>query len=139
MSRKSLLEGYLKFCVVGASGVIVDMMVLHFMAGLGQTPSWVSMCKIVAAESAILSNYLLNDFWTFRDVNASSISGAHRGRRFLRFNLICATGIVISVAILNALVFAVGVNLYLANLLAIAVVSVWNYFLSQRFAWKRKG
>ncbi|HEX3596807.1 MAG TPA: glycosyltransferase, partial [Polyangiaceae bacterium] len=64
-------SAFFKFCVVGASGVLVDMGLLFLlsdprMLGLGLTRS-----KLVAAETAIVSNFLLNDFWTFRQTALS--------------------------------------------------------------------
>lgn len=136
IQNRTLFIRYAIFCVVGASGVGVDMAVLYLLVQLGQTAIWVSVSKIAAAETAIVSNFILNDLWTFRQCVGISLKGPTRIRRFLRFNLICASGILLSVAILNALVFWVGLNLYFANSVAIVVVSVWNFTLSRRFAWK---
>ena len=48
------------------SGVLVDMVILYLLsegAGLALTRS-----KIVAAEVAIINNFLWNDAWTFADM-----------------------------------------------------------------------
>ena len=59
---------FLRFALVGASGVVVDMALLFLLSdpralGFGLTRS-----KIVAAELAIINNFLWNDAWTFRDL-----------------------------------------------------------------------
>lgn len=36
----------------------------------------------------------------------------------------------------NGGVYGLGLNLYLANGIAIVLVSVWNFWLSERFGWK---
>ena len=53
----------------------------------------------------------------------------------MKFNLICLAGIGWSVLLLNAQVTWLHLNLYLANLIAIVVVSVWNFWLNLRFGW----
>jgi dolichol-phosphate mannosyltransferase len=132
-----LFERYLKFCIVGLSGVVVDMAVLHSLVQFEQTPLWVTLSKVVAAQTAIVTNFILNDGWTFRDRAAVAVVGVYSGkfRRFVRFNLVCLSGTGLGVGILNALVFRIGWNLYLSNLLTIVVVSIWNFALSRRFAW----
>jgi dolichol-phosphate mannosyltransferase len=55
----------------------------------------------------------------------------------MKFNLICPAGIGWSVVLLNVQVYGRGVNVYLANLIAIVLVSVWNFFMNMSFAWKR--
>jgi dolichol-phosphate mannosyltransferase len=124
-----------KFCVVGGSGVLVDMGLLFVlsdpqMLGMGLTRS-----KIIAAEMAILSNFLFNDFWTFGDRVASGAGQAARFRRFLGFNAICSIGVVLNVVLLNILFNFAGFNRYLANAVAIAVVTIWNYALNSKLNW----
>lgn len=124
---------FFKFCVVGASGVLVDMGLLYLlsdanMLGLGLTRS-----KLIAAETAIITNFLLNDFWTFRGDAKSD--GLSRRRRFLGFNAICLLGVAINVVLLNVLFNFAHINRYVANALAIAAVTGWNYWLNRKLNW----
>lgn len=54
-----------KFCAIGASGVLVNLALFtllhnwHWRAGLA---------IVVAAEASILSNFMLNSLWTWRDM-----------------------------------------------------------------------
>jgi dolichol-phosphate mannosyltransferase len=52
-----------------------------------------------------------------------------------KFNLICTAGIFLSVTLLTVQVHRFNVNAYLANLISIVAVSVWNFLMNQRFAW----
>jgi len=132
---KVLFERYLKFCLVGLSGVLVDMAVLHLMVQFEETPQWVTLSKVMAAQTAIVTNFVLNDGWTFRDRTAVLAVCPGKFRRFIRFNLVCLSGTGLSIGILNTLVFWMGWNLYLSNLLTIVAVSIWNFALSRRLAW----
>ena len=126
---------FLKFCLVGVSGLAVDMGLLFLlsdprMLGLGLTRS-----KILAAETAILSNFLLNDVWTFRDAAAMQPGARPRLRRFLSFNAICSVGLVFNVLLLNVLFNAGHLNRYVANAIAIVAVTAWNYWLNRKLNW----
>lgn len=124
-----------RFCVVGASGVLVDMGLLFLLSdprtlGWGLTPS-----KIVGAETAIFTNFLLNDWWTFGDVARHLPSLKHKFRRFLGFNLICSVGLALNVVLLNVFVKLAHLNPYLSNGLAIIAVTFWNYLLNRKLNW----
>lgn len=126
---------FLRFCIVGATGVVVDMSLLYLLSdpstlGLGLTRS-----KIVAAEAAIISNFLLNDAWTFSDLARKAPGAGSKLRRFLGFNAICALGVGINVLILNLLFNLAGMNRYIANAIAILIVTGWNYLLNRHLNW----
>jgi dolichol-phosphate mannosyltransferase len=126
---------FFRFCVVGASGVIVDMGLLYVlsdprMLGLGLTRS-----KLIAAETAIVSNFVLNDVWTFGDVSRLQSGIWWRLRRFLGFNAICSAGLALNVLLLNLLFNVAHLNRYLANALAILAVTGLNYSLNRRLNW----
>ncbi len=130
---------YVKYCVVGGSGVVVDMLVLHFLA----SPAWLgwnlTLGKVIAAEAAMLNNFLWNDRWTFHAKGRDQGKWSSRLMRLAKFNLICTTGIALSVGLLNLQAYCLGMNVYLANFVSIVVVSVWNFFLNRRFGWGTSG
>lgn len=132
---QSGLRRYGQFCLVGGSGVAVDMGVLWVLASPAMLGWNLSLSKVLAAEVAILNNFLWNELWTFRELSAVRKDRRARFRRLGRFNLICLAGIGWSVLLLNLLAYAWGMNVYAANLVAIVIVSLWNYFMNLRFGW----
>ena len=59
---------FLKFCTVGASGVVVNLVLLAIFAdGLGIQ---VNLASALAIEASINSNFSINEIWTFRDRRA---------------------------------------------------------------------
>lgn len=125
-----------RFALVGASGVLVDMAGLFLLSdpralGLGLTRS-----KVVAAELAIINNFLWNDAWTFRDLVGTRRGLRHKLRRLAKFNVICGIGLLLNVALLNIQFNWLGMNRYVANLIAIAVVTAWNYWFNLKLAWR---
>ena len=126
---------FVRFCVVGATGVIVDMALLYFLSDPSQLGLGLTRSKIVAAEAAILSNFLLNDWWTFGDLAKRQPGFIAKVRRFMGFNAICAMGVAINVLLLNLLFNYGHLNRYWANAIAILAVTFWNYWLNKRLNW----
>jgi dolichol-phosphate mannosyltransferase len=130
------LQRFLRFGLVGLSGVGVDMAILyllHTTLGLPLTRS-----KLVAAELAIINNFSWNDAWTFADISLRQRGWPARCKRGLKFNLICLVGLGLNVVALNIfynLVFGQRWP-YLANLLAIALVTLWNFWLNLKLSWR---
>lgn len=130
------MQRFIRFGIVGLSGVVVDMAILyllHSTLGLPLTRS-----KIVAAEVAILNNFIWNDAWTFADVSLLQKGWSARLKRFLKFNLVCLMGLVLNVLMLNVIYNLVFGQrwAYAANLLAIAIVTFWNFWLNLKLSWR---
>lgn len=132
------LRQFVRFCLVGGTGVIVDMAILHFLAGSTALHWNLVVSKICAAEVAMVNNFIWNDRWTFQEVGKRHTGFQGVLRRFGKFNLICSLGILISAVVLKLLVHAVGMNLYLANLFAIVATTSWNFGMNYVFNWGRK-
>ena len=125
---------FLRFAMVGASGLVVDMGLfygLHTVLELGLTRS-----SILAGEMAILNNFVWNDLWTFRDVSQRQRSLGAIGKRFLKFNAVCLMGLTLKVLILNALFNELHLNPYLGNFLAILAVTFWNFWINLKLNWR---
>jgi len=132
-------QQYFQFCVVGLLGVGIDMAVLFILSSPTMLEWNLSLSKAIAAELAMFNNFVWNDVWTFR-TNGSAFKILKCGweKRFLRFNLICLAGVLISIGLLNFQVFVLHFNPYIANFFAIIIVSFWNFALSFKFGWKRE-
>ena len=130
------LRQFIKFCLVGGNGVVVDMTILHLLAhGLGWN---VSLSKLCSAEAALLNNFLWNEVWTFRSAGTERVSYAGVGRRLWWFHAICGAGIGLAIFLLHLFYRWLGINLYVANLLAIVLVTFWNFWLNALFNWQVK-
>jgi dolichol-phosphate mannosyltransferase len=122
---------FVKFCIVGFSGAIVDMTVFWMLCEVVRWP--VAPAKCVSTEAAILNNFFWNDVWTFADLAASDPKP--RLRRFATFNAICAGGLVFSLLLLFVQVAVLGLNRYLANGVAIVLVTAWNFGMNRAVSW----
>lgn len=118
----------LRFGAIGAAGVAVNTLVLLALTQSFGLAAW--QASPLATETAIISNFLLNDFWTFRDLRAGSPIA-----RFVRYNGVALGGMLITVAVLSLLTRLADVELLPANLVAVAVATAWNYVVNSRWTW----
>lgn len=125
---------FTRFGIVGFSGVFVDIAIFYLLRktiGLGLTRS-----AVLSAEVGIINNFLWNDLWTFRDISRSQRGWPKRVKRLLKFNLICLTALIFNLLIVNLLFNLFGVNEYLAKLIAIATVTLWNFWINMKLSWR---
>ncbi|MBO9998789.1 MAG: glycosyltransferase [Cyanobacteria bacterium SID2] len=128
------LARFLRFGMVGLSGVFVDMAVFYLLRdGLG----WgLTRAAILSAEVAIFNNFLWNDRWTFADLSRRQRGWRKWFKRFLKFNFVCLAGLVLNVSIVNLLFNLLGANEYVAKLIAIALVTFWNFWVNLKLSWR---
>lgn len=119
-----------KFLTVGASGVVVNSAVLLFVSA--HLP--VLLASAIASEVAIITGYVGHELWTFRQENDGLSL-----RRLRKYNGVALVGLVITAVTLQALVAATEVPLLIANLIAIAAATAWNFTLSHRWAFRPSG
>jgi len=177
---------FIKFCLVGGSGVVVDMGILYLLADPSRLGWSITLSKICAALVALTNNFIWNELWTFKSSTLSASTDVPRSRerervaegrvrdvrekhssqervrvradqdgdtnpqsairvshfgwltRFLLFNAICGIGIGLAVLLLHLFHTWLGWNLYLSNLLAIVLVTFWNYGMNAKFSWRRE-
>jgi dolichol-phosphate mannosyltransferase len=129
-----LMGKFLRFGIVGFSGVFVNMGVLYVLRDI---LNWeLTRSLIVAAEFAIINNFLWNDLWTFGDISKRQPGKRQRLKRLLKFNTICLMGLILNVLLVNLLFNVFGMNEYLANLIAIAAVTLWNFWINMKLSWR---
>lgn len=120
---------FLRFGLVGGLGVVVNTLILSFLVGEG---GWNHLAAAgVATELTILFNFVLNDSWTFRGTKAAAVWGW----RAARYNAVGFGGLLLSLGVMGVLTLGFGIHYLIANLIAIAAVTAWNYALNLHFTW----
>lgn len=122
----------LKFVFVGMTGVFVNLGFLWlFTEKLG---FHYLFSAIISVEAAILSNFIFNEKWTFRDRASSSPSSLLT--RLWKSNVLRGAGLVMYIGLLFALVEFFNIHYFFASVVGIMLGMVWNYATSARFVWK---
>ena len=127
---KSLRPVLGKFSLVGISGIIVNQGFLTFFVSV---LGWaVSLAGIVAIELSILSNFFLNNFWTWRDQKEGSFSS-----RFIKYHAVTIISGGINYLILIGLTH-LGLHYFMANLIGIGFGTAINFILNHFWTFKIK-
>jgi putative flippase GtrA len=128
LAERAELGRAARFCLVGGTGIVINTAVLYLLSrGLGLP---LPLSSAVAVELAIISNYVLNDRFTFAARRPSL-------RRLAKFNLTSLGGLGVNVVIVWLLTRH-GVYFLVANLVGIAVAVVVNYTFSVAWVWRRE-
>lgn len=124
-ARHSKTVTLLKFGVVGCTGVVLNTAALYALSRELGLP--LAASSAVAVEVAVISNYLLNEHWTFATRTMSV-------KRFAKFNAASLGGLGINVMTVWSLA-QLGIFFLLANLFGIAAGFASNYALSFIWVW----
>jgi len=138
LARLGWYEGgivrFLKFCTVGTSGFVVNLGLLALfveVAGLGKTLS-----VGISYEISIITNFILNDYWTFRDRRTAAYgSFLNRG---LKFNLVSLVGWGINLAVFSIFHNVVGLHYIVSAIIAVACAIFWNFISNVKWTWSAK-
>lgn len=123
------LQRLFKFGTVGATGVVVNEGMLYLLHGRFLLPLIVS--SIIAVECSIITNFLLNDRWTFGHVRPTLT-------RFWRFNLVSLLSLFVNVTVLALLEHLTPLHYLLANPIAIITAFGVNYSLNTYWTYGRE-
>lgn len=108
---------FLKFLVVGFSGLIIDFSITFLLKEKLKVHRYIS--SSAGFTIAASSNYLFNRFWTFESNNPKVFV------EYSTFIIISLIGLVINNLFLY--LFEKKLNFYFAKFLAIMVTSLWNF------------
>lgn len=123
-----LLLMLLKFCVVGGSGMIVDFGITWLCKEKFGWNKYVS--NSLGFILAATNNYIWNRLWTFHSENAEV------AREYSTFLLISVIGLALNNLIIYLLHDKLNLNFYLAKIIAIGCVTIWNFGMNYFFNFK---
>lgn len=141
-ANKPEVKRFVKFAIVGFSGLIVDYTILNILAHLLNVESWLAIA--IAFVVAATSNFIWNRFWVYPESREHSI-----WKHFPTFLIVNVVGLGINELILfffempiEQMVGSAILGLNLTKGIAAVIVMVWN-FLVNRFVtfrdikWKK--
>ena len=117
---KAFLLKFLKFGVVGFSGLFVDFGFTYLCKEIFKIQKYIA--NAIGFIIAASSNYFLNRIWTFQSTNPEIAV------EYTEFLLISLLGLALNTLILYFVINRFKLNFYLAKVIAIGVVTVWNFF-----------
>ncbi|WP_319583590.1 glycosyltransferase family 2 protein [uncultured Pseudodesulfovibrio sp.] len=128
--RKS--SEFIRFLFVGASGVIVNLGLYYLLTRLLSVSF--EIAAPIAIEVSIISNFILNNFYTFKERDAKN----SLRRRFLYFHVAAGIAGVVNYCLFLMLVSGIGMYDILANCIGILAGTMVNYVMNSRITWVDK-
>jgi putative flippase GtrA len=124
-----LLGRLSRFGLVGAGGVAVQILILEALLWF-EAANYL-LATFLAVESSILFNFIWHRRWTWADRPRE-----RTGSAFLRFNFSTgAVSIGMNLLLMYLFVGTFGLRPLLSNLMAIAICSIINFTLADRFVF----
>ena len=124
------LEDFMKYSLVGVSGVFVNSGLYLFLTRYYEISEVVA--PLIAIESALISNFILNNFWTF----GKRITQSRIRVKFVKFHLVSGFSALINYSAFLTLFLVFGLYDILANLIGIGLAAIVNYLINSNWTWK---
>lgn len=114
-----IIQKFIKFGVVGFSGLFVDFGFTYLFKEKLKVQKYLANAFgfLIAASS----NYILNRIWTFQSHDPKVLV------EYSQFMVISLIGLGINTLVLWLIVSKLRWNFYLSKLIAIGVVTLWNF------------
>lgn len=130
-------SAFIKFFIVGGVGFVLDFGVSYMLIERVRTAVW--LATLVSTESAIISNFFLNNYWSFAHKRIQS-NWSKFIRSFVKFNLVSAGSIVIQTGGMTFLSHTFGQRLWYLYKFGIImfVIIPYSYILYNKLIWKDK-
>jgi dolichol-phosphate mannosyltransferase len=129
LRRRHNWEQLVKFCVVGASGYVVNLVVYYLL--LDHAHLHYTLAATGSFLVAVTNNYLWNRLWTFRHQRG------HIGYQGLRFLVVSVTVYLANLALLSLFV-AAGVGEIVAQATAVVLVTPLNFLGNKLWSFRRE-
>lgn len=127
LTDSEFIARFVKFCVVGGSGVAVDFGITFLCKEVLRLNKYAA--NSLGFVCAATSNFFLNRVWTFASSDPD-VAG-----QYLRFLGFAAAGLLINNTIIWLLNGRLKWNFYFVKLLATGVVTLWNFSMNYLFTF----
>jgi dolichol-phosphate mannosyltransferase len=128
-------QRFIKFGVVGFTGFLVNYIGLEVLKRMGLSTYFATL---LATELAIVSNFIFNNIWTFKDKTITSLKDLVV--QFAKFNFSSLFAVIVQPLIVSGAVLWLGDTslIHFASLVfaLIFVIVPYNYIVYNLFIWK---
>jgi dolichol-phosphate mannosyltransferase len=120
----------LKFLIVGTSGVLVNLGIYTLLTRLLNSPELLSLA--IAIEISIITNFILNNYWTWNHIKSKSSFFT----KLLKFNLTSLVGAGINMGIFHLLYSILNMHDIISNLIGIMTATAFNFIINNIWTFK---
>jgi dolichol-phosphate mannosyltransferase len=127
-ARRRRMATLLRFGAVGASGIVVNQLVLWLWVAGAERHYLVG--AVVATQASSTWNFCLTERWVF-----PGSGGRRLGSRFLLFLAMNNSTLLLRVPTLALLTAFLGINYLVSNLITLVVLFLLRFLVSDRLIW----
>jgi len=128
--RLQSLQTFIRFCIVGASGVVINLGFFTLFLRLGVNKY---LASPIAIELSILWNFLLNNYWTFRRNNPAE----QKAVKALKFNAVSLLALAVSYSTFALLTYLFPeVKPQVHQFIGIIPATLVNYFFNSYWTFR---
>ena len=125
-------SSFFKYLIVGGAGFLLQTLVSKLLINIKSNPG---IAVSLGAELAIVSNFIINNSWTF---SHKKITGVSKLSKFIQFNFVSLGAILIQglVVGIGTHIFGISTWFLFMVLSIIFLVIPYSYFVYNRYIWK---
>lgn len=120
----------IKFLVAGGSAAVTEYLLFIILVGSASGASIIAI-QVISFLAGFVVSFTLNKVWVF----SSKSSGKTRSE-LLKYGLLALVNLAIGSLIIWLLVDVNGFNAYIAKIIVMVLIAVWNYFIFQKIIFK---
>lgn len=125
--EKAFILKFLKFCVVGVSGTVIDFGLTWLCKEFFKIPKF--LANAIGFVVAATNNYILNRIWTWGSTNEQI------GIEYTKFFFVSLIGLGLNTLILYIFNEKIKMNFYVSKVIATGFVMLWNFFANNYFTF----
>ena len=125
--EKAFILKFLKFCVVGVSGTVIDFGLTWLCKEIFKIPKF--LANAIGFVVAATNNYILNRIWTWGSTNEQI------GIEYTKFIFVSLIGLGLNTLILYIFNEKIKMNFYVSKVIATGFVMLWNFFANNYFTF----
>lgn len=125
--EKTFLLRFLRFCIVGASGTVIDFGLTWLCKEILKIPKFIanSIGFVVSATN----NYILNRIWTWNSTNENVAT------EYTKFFIVSLVGLGLNTLILYMCNEKLKFGFYFSKVIATCFVMLWNFLANNFFTF----
>lgn len=120
---------FIKYTMVGTLGLVLDMTTLYLLVEYAHFP--VLIATALAFMVAIVNNFILHKFWTFRD------KSKHIKRQFTAFFVISVFNFIITIGCMYIFYDLLHIWYMFAKFITAIIVLIFSYIANRIFTFKK--
>lgn len=121
---------FIKYCIVGTMGIVVNTAILLFSTEILKI--FYLLSAAVAYEISILTNFVMNDQWTFKEL----VTHKSFLNRALQYNWTQIVSVIFGILLLYVFTEFLFINYIISNLISIVITTLFRYYMCMNIIWK---